>query len=200
MRAKCLPFCSLSSFFATLENRLEYRLEYRILSLKNVYPIHLNLQRDGYYALEMLHSRKGRNYLAGRVFPSHDGISQRLSRQTPKSKVLESPIRAVLSIDAMGNTNRFVPWIRPLQCRFPPNFFHPNVYPSGTVCLSILNEDEQWRPSLTLKQILLGIQELLDTPNDKSPAQANAYEDFVRKRADYVRKVKAQAANYPPPV
>lgn len=27
-----------------------------------------------------------------------------------------------------------------LQCKFPAAFFHPNVYPSGTVCLSILNE------------------------------------------------------------
>ncbi len=26
------------------------------------------------------------------------------------------------------------------QCKFPVNFFHQNVYPSGTVCLSILNE------------------------------------------------------------
>ena len=30
---------------------------------------------------------------------------------------------------------------KPPKCKFPPNFFHPNVYPSGTVCLSILNED-----------------------------------------------------------
>ena len=30
-----------------------------------------------------------------------------------------------------------------LQCKFPPNFFHQNVYPSGTVCLSILNEVRQ---------------------------------------------------------
>ena len=28
----------------------------------------------------------------------------------------------------------------PLQCKFPAGFFHPNIYPSGTVCLSILNE------------------------------------------------------------
>ena len=27
-----------------------------------------------------------------------------------------------------------------LQCKFRQSFFHPNVYPSGTVCLSILNE------------------------------------------------------------
>ena len=26
------------------------------------------------------------------------------------------------------------------QCKFPSGFFHPNIYPSGTVCLSILNE------------------------------------------------------------
>ena len=37
--------------------------------------------------------------------------------------------------------------------KFPAGFFHPNVYPSGTVCLSILNEDEDWKPSITVKQV-----------------------------------------------
>ena len=60
------------------------------------------------------------------------------------------------------------------QCKLPEKFFHPNIYPSGTVCLSILNEDEGWRPSITVKQILLGIQELLDNPNPMSPAQSGA--------------------------
>lgn len=46
----------------------------------------------------------------------------------------------------------------PPQCKLPEKFFHPNIYPSGTVCLSILNEDEGWRPSITVKQILVGIQ------------------------------------------
>ena len=32
-------------------------------------------------------------------------------------------------------------------------------------------QDEGWRPSITVKQLLLGIQELLDTPNPNSPAQ-----------------------------
>ena len=31
-------------------------------------------------------------------------------------------------------------FLLPLQCKFPVGFFHQNVYPSGTVCLSILNE------------------------------------------------------------
>uniref|UniRef100_A0A7S3VK30 UBC core domain-containing protein n=1 Tax=Dunaliella tertiolecta TaxID=3047 RepID=A0A7S3VK30_DUNTE len=47
---------------------------------------------------------------------------------------------------------------KPPKCKFPAGFYHPNIYPSGTVCLSILNEEEAWRPSITVKQLLLGIQ------------------------------------------
>lgn len=87
-----------------------------------------------------------------------------------------------------------------VQCQFPAGFFHPNIYPSGTVCLSILNEDEQWRPSITVKQVLLGIQELLDNPNPNSPAQSEAYMIFQQHKEKYNKKVKEQAAKYPPPV
>src|SRR5271167_1181510 len=75
--------------------------------------------------------------------------------------------------------------------KFVPPLFHPNVYPSGTVCLSILNEEEGWKPAITIKQvtpstsqdsvnvqILVGIQELLDNPNPDSPAHADAYTLF----------------------
>ena len=44
---------------------------------------------------------------------------------------------------------------KPPKCKFAPVLFHPNIYPSGTVCLSILNEDEDWRPSLTIPQVRL---------------------------------------------
>lgn len=104
--------------------------------------------------------------------------------------------------------------------KFPPNFFHPNVYPSGTVCLSILNEDEDWKAAITVKQILLGIQDLLDNPNPHSPAQHEAYQQYVyvhnflgsffstnnfvvvyfrANRAEYNAKVRRQAQRYPPP-
>lgn len=88
---------------------------------------------------------------------------------------------------------------KPPKARFPAGFFHPNVYPSGTVCLSILNEDEGWRPSLTVRNVLLGVQELLADPNPKSPAQSDAYVLFVKEPAEYSRRVKAQTARYPPP-
>jgi ubiquitin-conjugating enzyme E2 I len=69
---------------------------------------------------------------------------------------------------------------KPPKCKFPPGFFHPNIYPSGTVCLSILNEEEAWKPGITIKQILLGVQDLLDSPNPLSPAQEDAYRIFTQ--------------------
>ena len=55
------------------------------------------------------------------------------------------------------------------------------------------------RPSITVKQILLGIQDLLDTPNPASPAQSEAYMLLTNDRAEYDKKVKAQVLKYPPP-
>jgi len=86
----------------------------------------------------------------------------------------------------------------PPKCKFPAGFFHPNVYPSGTVCLSILNAEEAWKPGITLKQILLGIQDLLDTPNPQSPAQQNAYIAYTSDRATYDKRVKEQVAQNRP--
>ncbi|KAK6453773.1 ubiquitin-conjugating enzyme/RWD-like protein [Scheffersomyces xylosifermentans] len=85
---------------------------------------------------------------------------------------------------------------KPPKVKFPANFYHPNVYPSGTICLSILNEEQDWRPAITLKQIVLGIQELLDTPNPDSPAQEPAWKAFMKDKALYEKKVKEQAKRY----
>merc|ERR1711939_1049375 len=74
---------------------------------------------------------------------------------------------------------------KPPKCKFTPPLFHPNVYPSGTVCLSILNEEEDWRLGITVKQMLVGIQDLLDTPNPHSPAQAEAYQMFLNSKENY---------------
>ena len=47
---------------------------------------------------------------------------------------------------------------KPPKCKFVPPLFHPNVYPSGTICLDILDEADNWKPAITVKEILLGIQ------------------------------------------
>lgn len=88
---------------------------------------------------------------------------------------------------------------KPPKIKFPAGFYHPNVYPSGTICLSILNEEQDWRPAITLKQIVLGIQELLDNPNPDSPAQEPAWRAFSKDKVTYDKKIKEQAkrfANY----
>ncbi|KAJ0026390.1 hypothetical protein Pint_08737 [Pistacia integerrima] len=87
---------------------------------------------------------------------------------------------------------------KPPKCKFPQGFFHPNVYPSGTVCLSILNEDHGWRPAITVKQILVGIQDLLDEPNPADPAQTDGYQLFIQDPTEYRRRVRQQAKQYPP--
>jgi len=86
---------------------------------------------------------------------------------------------------------------KPPKCKFPQGFFHPNVYPSGTVCLSILNEDSGWRPAITVKQILVGIQDLLDQPNPADPAQTDGYHLFIQDPTEYKRRVRLQAKQYP---
>eukprot|EP00558_Chaetoceros_sp_UNC1202_P007097 CAMPEP_0197244050 /NCGR_PEP_ID=MMETSP1429-20130617/9289_1 /TAXON_ID=49237 /ORGANISM="Chaetoceros sp., Strain UNC1202" /LENGTH=159 /DNA_ID=CAMNT_0042704349 /DNA_START=37 /DNA_END=516 /DNA_ORIENTATION=+ len=87
---------------------------------------------------------------------------------------------------------------KPPKCKFDPPLFHPNVYPSGTICLSILNEEEGWRPAITVKQMLLGIQDLLDSPNVNSPAQSEAYDLCVRDKAAYSRRVRVEAQKFTP--
>lgn len=85
---------------------------------------------------------------------------------------------------------------RPPACKFDPPLYHPNVFPSGTVCLSILNEDKDWAPTLTIKQILLGIQELLDNPNLADPAQREAYMMCKHDRSAYEERVRELAKVY----
>ena len=86
----------------------------------------------------------------------------------------------------------------PPKMQFKPPLFHPNVYPSGTVCLSLLDEEKDWRPALTIKQLLLGIQDLLNEPNIKDPAQAEAYTTYCQNRMEHGRKVRAQAKAHNP--
>ncbi|XP_042017770.1 SUMO-conjugating enzyme SCE1-like [Salvia splendens] len=86
------------------------------------------------------------------------------------------------------------------KCKFPPNFFHPNIYPSGTVCLSILSEDSGWRPAISVKQVLIGIQDLLDQPNPSDPAQTDGYQLYMQQPEEYKRRVRQQAKQYPSPV
>jgi ubiquitin-conjugating enzyme E2 I len=58
------------------------------------------------------------------------------------------------------------------------------------VCLSLLDEEKDWRPAITIKQILLGIQELLNEPNPRDPAQAEAYAIYMQDKVEYEKREK----------
>ena len=83
---------------------------------------------------------------------------------------------------------------KPPKCKFVPPLYHPNVYTNGNICLSILNTD--WRPAITVKQMILGIQDLLDDPNMSSPAQSEAYNCRKKSPAKYKAKIKALAKKH----
>lgn len=54
-----------------------------------------------------------------------------------------------------------------------------------------------------MKQILVGVQELLDNPNNADAAQDAAYRLYKRSSTDYAARVRLEAAKYteqaPPP-
>lgn len=82
---------------------------------------------------------------------------------------------------------------KPPKCKFTPPIFHPNVYPSGTICLSILDEAKSWKPSITIRQMLIGIQDLLDNPNNEDPAQREPYALLRDNPEAYKKRIQQQA-------
>jgi ubiquitin-conjugating enzyme E2 R len=89
----------------------------------------------------------------------------------------------------------------------PPTFkflrpmFHPNIYPDGKLCISILHapgEDEQsgesamerWSPLQGVESVLRSVLLLLDDPEVSSPANVDAGVMYRKDRAAYIQKAK----------
>ena len=84
----------------------------------------------------------------------------------------------------------------PPRVRFVPEIFHPNVFPSGTVALSFLEEGKGWYPQITVRDILLGVQRLLTEPNIDNPANSEAYMIYTEDFAEYEEILRNQAAEF----
>ena len=86
----------------------------------------------------------------------------------------------------------------PPSVKFCDNMYHPNIYPDGKVCISILHDGvdqygyestgERWNPSHSVSSILLSIISMLPMPNFESPANIDAsvmckdnYDSYKRK-------------------
>lgn len=81
--------------------------------------------------------------------------------------------------------------------------FHPNVYNDGNVCLSIINPENSrhaygkggtWKPSITIKQVLLSLQIFLDEAQSFAAGRDEAYKLYTHNRPEYIVRVKKQVA------
>lgn len=82
---------------------------------------------------------------------------------------------------------------KPPKVQFNSPVFHPNIYTTGDVCLDVLNN--AWKPSMNIIQILTAVQQLLTTPNDKSPAHGAAVCAY-KKKNEYEKKVRENIEKY----
>ncbi|KAI3659673.1 hypothetical protein MP638_006456 [Amoeboaphelidium occidentale] len=91
--------------------------------------------------------------------------------------------------------------LSPPSLQFTTGIYHPNVYPDGKVCISILHppgEDpnmyesssERWSPVQSVEKILLSIVSMLAEPNDESPANVDAAKVYREDRSKFTQLVK----------
>jgi len=79
---------------------------------------------------------------------------------------------------------------KPPRVRFTSEMFHPNIYPDGTLCMDLIQDN--WSPVYTVASILMAIRSLLTDPNVASPANPEAakmYQDDTKAYGRRVRKV-----------
>ncbi|KZS95368.1 ubiquitin conjugating enzyme [Sistotremastrum niveocremeum HHB9708] len=94
----------------------------------------------------------------------------------------------------------------PPKMKFITPMWHPNIYPDGGVCISILHEpkddeygyesaSERWLPVHTVESILLSVISLLssDNPDTGSPANVEAAVQVRNDLAGYRKKVRRLA-------
>jgi len=90
---------------------------------------------------------------------------------------------------------------QPPKLKFLSEFWHPNVYVDGTVCISILHPpiddptsgeriEERWSPAQSVETILLSVISLLSDPNISSPANVDASVEFRNKPNAYRERIK----------
>jgi len=90
--------------------------------------------------------------------------------------------------------------ISPPKLKFCSEFWHPNVYPDGRVCISILHTpdplnpeekaEETWRPIQTVESILVSTTSMLSDPNFSSPANVDASVELRKNPEAYRKKVR----------
>ncbi|KAL2163090.1 hypothetical protein VTH06DRAFT_6926 [Thermothelomyces fergusii] len=90
---------------------------------------------------------------------------------------------------------------QPPRFRFLIPIFHPNVYPDGQLCISILHKpgedimsgedaSERWSPLQGAESVLRSVLLLLDDPEINSPANVDASVMYRDRRDEYYAKAR----------
>ena len=77
---------------------------------------------------------------------------------------------------------------KPPIIKFKTKIFHPNITPSGDICLDILKDN--WTPALTIGKILLSICSLLDEPNPDDPLVPEIAILYKENKGEYEIKAR----------
>ncbi|KAL9101755.1 MAG: hypothetical protein Q9163_003031 [Psora crenata] len=91
--------------------------------------------------------------------------------------------------------------LNPPSMRFLVEVWHPNVFPCGLVCISILHPpgddplhyekaSERWSPIQSVEKILISVMSMLAEPNDESPANVEAARMWRERREEFDKKVR----------
>lgn len=94
---------------------------------------------------------------------------------------------------------------KPPEFKFITIIPHPNFYPDGRVCISILHEgqdeynyeslSERWLPSHSVSTILMSIVLIFNNPNFESPANVDASIEWRNSWNTYKNKIYKIVAN-----
>ncbi|XP_062891101.1 ubiquitin-conjugating enzyme E2 S [Mobula hypostoma] len=77
---------------------------------------------------------------------------------------------------------------RPPKAFFITRIFHPNVSPSGEICVNVLQRD--WRPELGIRHVLLTIKCLLIQPNPESALNEEAGRLLLEEYSEYASRAR----------
>jgi ubiquitin-conjugating enzyme E2 D/E len=83
---------------------------------------------------------------------------------------------------------------KPPKVLFKTKIYHPNISPSGNICLDILKN--QWSPALTIGKVLLSISSLLSDANPKDPLVPEIANIYIENRALYDKNAREWTLKY----